>query len=98
MLNQIVNAVSFSGDHEIARLAIVIKNIRSFKGGLVASDSALRHASEEYDQALCLSLYRALQQVNAIDSGNGVRVSTLQRLWKYKRIPLLERERQFGGS
>ncbi|MBD2078347.1 hypothetical protein [Leptolyngbya sp. FACHB-17] len=96
MLNQIMNAVSFSGDHEIARLAIVIKNVRSFKAGLAASNLALRHASGEYDQALCLSLYQALRQVNAIDSDNGIRVSTLQRLWRYKQIPLLELETKFG--
>ncbi|MBD1823664.1 hypothetical protein H6F51_14345 [Cyanobacteria bacterium FACHB-DQ100] len=90
LLDQIVNAVSLSGDHEIAKLAMVIKTLRSFKLGLVAADLSLQYASEEYDQALCLSLYRALQQVNAMNRAGGVDVSVLHELWKRKHSPLLD--------
>ncbi|MBD1845323.1 hypothetical protein H6F89_18310 [Cyanobacteria bacterium FACHB-63] len=90
LLNQIIDAVSFSGEHEIAKLTVAIKNLRSFKQGLAASDLALRYASEAYDQALCLSLYRALQQVNAINRAGGIAVSVLHELWKGKHSPLLD--------
>lgn len=96
MLNQIVNAVSFSGDHEIARLATAIKNLRSFKQGLAASDLALRHASEEYDQALCFSLYRALHQANAIAHGNALSMSTLHCLWKDEQNRVLDSDSEAG--
>ncbi|MEP0917002.1 hypothetical protein NC981_09235 [Leptolyngbya sp. DQ-M1] len=90
LLDQIVNAVSLSGEHEIAKLTMTIKTLRSFKQGLAVSDLALWYASEEYDQALCLSLYRALQQVYAMSSAGGVDVSVLHRLWKGKHSPLLD--------
>lgn len=82
MLIQILNAMSFSGEHEIARLATLLRTVRSFKKQLADSDVVLRTASEDYERVLCLRLHQAMQQVKAIDRSDEVNIRVLHRLWR----------------
>jgi hypothetical protein len=98
VLNQILNAMSLCGEHPIAKLALILSSLRSFRQELAAFDLTLYQASEAYDEALCSSLSRALQQVHAIDNAERMNLRVLQDLWKEQQSPLPTTAAQSGAG